>query len=613
MVHNFNIANGYFLFDSESGSLLNVDRLAYDVFLSDKKSGRDFLRDKNAVENAAPEYSAGKAKDSATGNEVKNDAEKNAGKGVLPKHNEAGDAKAASPKYNTEADGAKHSAAATEAKDGAAGNGATHSANADVDVGDAALSKYSAEEIAEARAELNELQKRGALGGREIKLPQPLNRGGIKALCLHICHDCNLSCGYCFASQGTFGGGRVHMSEQVGKRAVDFLIKNSGDKKNLEIDFFGGEPLMNFSTVKEIVRYARVAAKKADKHFKFTITTNALLLSDDVIKYLDKQMDNVVISIDGRKAVHDKNRKTLGGGDSFDTVLQNSLNFLRVREKSKKDYYIRGTFTADNLDFSRDVLFLRGLGFKQLSLEPAVLPSSHPQAIRAEHLSAIFAEYETLARTYLEYRKNDGTWFNFFHFMIDLNGGPCIYKRLRGCGAGAEYLAVAPEGEIYPCHQFADNKKYLLGNVNDRGLAKGTGAASKGGGSGAASGVKGGGAVLNQKGAASGAASIKNASAAASSVKCAAGAATSTKKSAANASASGGLNEKIVKLFSDRSVYTKKECKDCFAKYHCSGGCAANSVNNAGGINNCDEIACALMKKRLECALYVYSEEFGGV
>jgi uncharacterized protein len=561
MVHNFNIANGYFLFDSESGSLLNVDRLAYDVFLSDKKSGRDFSRDKNAAskysaalevkKNNANAHEAVSSQHSASVAEAKDNAKKNAGKCALSKH-----------KGNE----AKDNAALAEAKDGAA--------VAD----DVALSKYSAEEIAEAREELNELQKRGALGGREIRLPQPLNRGGIKALCLHICHDCNLSCGYCFASQGTFGGRRVHMSDKVGKKAVDFLIENSGGKKNLEIDFFGGEPLMNFSVVKEIVRYAHAAAKKADKHFKFTITTNALLLSDDVIKYLDKQMDNVVISIDGRKAVHDKNRKTLSGGDSFDTILKNSLNFLKAREKSKKDYYIRGTFTADNLDFCRDVLFLRERGFKQLSLEPAVLPPNHPQAIKAEHLSAIFAEYETLARTYLEYRKNEGTWFNFFHFMIDLNGGPCIYKRLRGCGAGVEYLAVAPEGEIYPCHQFADNKDYLLGNVNDRSVA------------------------LNQKSAAAGAASVKSASTAALSVK---GAAPSS-----GGALDGVLNEKIVGLFSDRSVYTKKECKDCFAKYHCSGGCAANSVNNAGGINGCDEIACALMKKRLECALYVYSEEF---
>lgn len=288
--------------------------------------------------------------------------------------------------------------------------------------------------------------------------------GEIKALCLHICNDCNLRCKYCFADEGTYHTTeRAYMSEEVGKKAIDFLIANSGRRNNLEVDFFGGEPLMNLGTVKKIVEYARSREKQSGKSFNFTMTTNCVLLNDETIDWLNKEMHNVVLSIDGRECVHNAVRKTVNGKDCYNIIAENAKKFAAVR--GDKSYYVRGTFTARNLDFADDVIALNDMGFDQISIEP-VVTDIEDLKITKEHLPKILAEYERLAGLYIDRRKGE-KWFNFFHFMIDLEGGPCVVKRLTGCGSGCEYLAVTPTGGIYPCHQFAENKDYYMGNVFD--------------------------------------------------------------------------------------------------------------------------------------------------
>lgn len=311
-------------------------------------------------------------------------------------------------------------------------------------------------------SELDELIQQGCLDSKCTITQTKKRTGEIKALCLHICHDCNLRCRYCFADEGTYHtADKAHMPVEVGLRAVDFLIANSGKRKNLEIDFFGGEPLMNLNTVKEVVKYARSLESSTGKTFNFTMTTNCLLLNEENIKWLNENMYNVVLSIDGRKDIHNAVRKTPNGKDVFDIILNNALAFCKVR--GDKSYYVRGTFTAKNLDFCDDILYLNDCGFDQISMEP-VVTDIPDLAIREEHLAAIKKEYEKLAQEYLERRKTD-KWFNFFHFMYDLDGGPCVVKRLTGCGSGCEYLAVTPKGDIYPCHQFAENAPYKMGNV----------------------------------------------------------------------------------------------------------------------------------------------------
>lgn len=292
----------------------------------------------------------------------------------------------------------------------------------------------------------------------------PLYEGNeIKAMCLHICHDCNLRCSYCFAKDGTYNTARDYMSFEVGKAALDFLFANSGKRHNLEVDFFGGEPLMNLKNVKKIVAYGKEKAEKFNKCLKFTLTTNGVLLNDDTIKYLNEEMDNVVISIDGRKEIHDKLRVTPNGRGSHDIALANAKKFRAVR--GDKRYYIRGTFTHNNIDFSTDVLNINDEGFDQISIEPVVLPDESPLALHEQDLPEIFRQYDTLAEEYIERRKG-AKWFNFFHYMIDLKNGPCVAKRLNGCGAGKEYVAVTPVGDIYPCHQFVGGDgKYKMGNV----------------------------------------------------------------------------------------------------------------------------------------------------
>ncbi|MCX4312240.1 MAG: thioether cross-link-forming SCIFF peptide maturase [Clostridia bacterium] len=325
------------------------------------------------------------------------------------------------------------------------------------------MSPFSSCEIAEARAEVQRLKDDGVLFAPELKSALPPYSPVIKAMCLNVSHNCNLACEYCFADGGTYCGERQTMSFETAKAAIDMLIAASGNRRNLEVDFFGGEPMLDFDVVKRTVLYARSIEKEKGKNFRFTITTNAYKLCDEDIEFFNEHMYNVVISIDGRREVHDRVRKTVGGKGSFDTVIKNALRFKKLR---KGQYYVRGTFTRYNLDFCADVLYLNDLGFDQLSIEPVVLESGSPMAIRDEDMPKVLAEYEKLAAEYIARRKTD-KWFNFFHFMIDIDNAPCAAKRLKGCGAGGEYVAVAPDGTVYPCHQFDGIESQALGNVFD--------------------------------------------------------------------------------------------------------------------------------------------------
>lgn len=392
----------------------------------------------------------------------------------------------------------------------------------------------SHEEIGQAKREIGQLKEQGLLFADPPALEAIKPGGQVKALCLHVCHDCNLRCEYCFGEGGTFGGKRERMNAATACAAIDFLIEKSGDRKNLEVDFFGGEPLLNFEVVKDAVSYARMREKECGKLFKFTLTTNALLLSDETADFLNREMDNVVISLDGRKHVHDAMRKTAGLKGSYDIAMENARRFKRLR--GDKSYYVRGTFTAKNLDFSKDVLHLADEGFDQISIEPVVTGDGE-LAIKRKHLSQIFSEYELLAKEYI-LRRRTGKWFNFFHFMVDLDGGPCLKKRLTGCGAGCEYLAIAPSGDIYPCHQFVGKRQYLMGDVFSK-----------------------------------------------------------------------SVNEGIRQVFASSSLLSKEECKGCFAKYFCSGGCAANNSFYGGGIDKPYKLSCEMMRKRFECALAIYCLE----
>ncbi len=351
----------------------------------------------------------------------------------------------------------------------------------------------------------------------------------VKALCLHIAHDCNLKCQYCFAEEGEYHGRRALMSYEVGKKALDFLVANSGHRVNLEVDFFGGEPLMNWQVVKDLVAYGRSLEKPNNKKFRFTLTTNGVLLDDDVIAFANKEMANIVLSVDGRKAVHDKMRPMAGGQGSYDLIIP---KFQKVAEsRNQTNYYVRGTFTHFNKDFAADVCHLADLGFRQISVEPVVAPESAPYALKEEDLPELLAEYDKLAAEMIK-RKKEGNAFNFFHFMIDLKGGPCVYKRLSGCGSGTEYLAVTPWGDFYPCHQFVGQEEFLMGNVDE-----------------------------------------------------------------------GITNTEIRDEFKTCNVYSKEKCQNCFAKFYCSGGCAANSYNFHGSIHDAYDLGCELQRKRVECAI----------
>ena len=355
------------------------------------------------------------------------------------------------------------------------------------------------------------------------------NSNVIKALCLHVAHTCNLNCSYCFASQGKYQGDRALMSFEVGKQAFDFLIANSGSRKNLEVDFFGGEPLMNWDVVKKLVAYARSIEKEHNKNFRFTLTTNGVLVDDDVIDFCNKEMSNVVLSLDGRKEVNDHFRVDYAGKGSYDTIVPKFREFVKRREG--KNYYVRGTFTHNNVDFTNDLFHMAQLGFTELSMEPVVCPPDDPYALTQEDLPKLFEQYEILAKEMIK-RKKEGRPFTFYHYMLDLKHGPCIYKRITGCGSGTEYMAVTPWGELFPCHQFVGDSKYSLGNIWD-----------------------------------------------------------------------GVTNKAIQDEFRSCNAYARPECKDCWAKLYCSGGCAANAYHATGSIGGIYEYGCELFKKRIECAV----------
>lgn len=394
---------------------------------------------------------------------------------------------------------------------------------------------YTEEETAEAVDEILLLAQEGQLYTEDIYenyIDSFKNRETVvKALCLHIAHDCNLACRYCFAEEGEYHGRRAIMSYEVGKKALDFLVANSGNRTNLEVDFFGGEPLMNWEVVKQIVAYGRSLEEEHHKKFRFTITTNGVLLNDEILEFVNKEMGNMVLSIDGRKEVHDRMRPHRGGQGSYDEIVP---KFKKAAEsRGQMNYYVRGTYTHYNTDFAKDVLHLADLGFKQISVEPVVAPETEDYAIREEDLPQLLAQYDELAEEMIKRRK-EGNGFNFFHFMIDLEGGPCVAKRLSGCGSGTEYLAVTPWGDLYPCHQFVGNEDFLMGNVDE-----------------------------------------------------------------------GVLRTDIRDEFKQCNVYAKEKCKDCFAKFYCSGGCAANSYNFTGNVNGSYDIGCELQRKRIECAIMI--------
>ena len=394
---------------------------------------------------------------------------------------------------------------------------------------------YTEEETAEAVDEILLLAQEGQLYTEDIyenNIDSFKNRETVvKALCLHIAHDCNLACRYCFAEEGEYHGRRAIMSYDVGKKALDFLVANSGNRTNLEVDFFGGEPLMNWEVVKQLVAYGRSLEEEHHKKFRFTITTNGVLLNDEILEFVNKEMGNMVLSIDGRKEVHDRMRPHRGGQGSYDEIVP---KFKKAAEsRGQMNYYVRGTYTHYNTDFAKDVLHLADLGFKQISVEPVVAPETEDYAIREEDLPQLLAQYDELAEEMIKRRK-EGNGFNFFHFMIDLEGGPCVAKRLSGCGSGTEYLAVTPWGDLYPCHQFVGNEDFLMGNVDE-----------------------------------------------------------------------GVLRTDIRDEFKQCNVYAKEKCKDCFAKFYCSGGCAANSYNFTGNVNGSYDIGCELQRKRIECAIMI--------
>ena len=333
--------------------------------------------------------------------------------------------------------------------------------------------KYNREDIETSVRECNKLKEDGMLFTKDVyeNVIEEFSNNRqtvVKALCLHIAHDCNLACRYCFAEEGEYHGRRALMSYEVGKKALDFLIANSGSRKNLEVDFFGGEPLMNWQVVKDLVKYGREQEKLHNKKFRFTLTTNGVLLNDEVMEFCNKEMGNVVLSVDGRKEVHDYMRPFRKGAGSYDLIMPKFQKFAESRNQDK--YYVRGTFTHHNLDFSKDVLHLADLGFKQISVEPVVAADTEEYAIREEDIPQIMEEYDALAKEMIK-REKEGKGFNFFHFMIDLTGGPCVYKRLSGCGSGTEYLAVTPWGDLYPCHQFVGQEEFLMGNV-DTGVTR---------------------------------------------------------------------------------------------------------------------------------------------
>ena len=394
--------------------------------------------------------------------------------------------------------------------------------------------RYSENVLLEAYGEIRELYQKGQLfspDGYE-KFASMLQGAPIKSMCLNIAHDCNLRCEYCFAAQGDFGGARMLMPFEVAKSAINFLIEKSAKRHNLEVDFFGGEPLMNFDVVKQTVQYARSLEKAHGKNFRFTITTNGILLDDDKIDFINREMSNCILSLDGRKSVNDRLRVRADGSGSYDSIVPKFQKLVAGRSRDR-DYYVRGTFTKYNLDFTKDIQHMLDLGFREISMEPVVSDERLDYSVKEEDLPKIFEEYETLSNLIIQRRK-EGRGFDFYHFMIDLNQGPCAIRRLRGCSCGNEYVAITPTGDIYPCHQFVGHEEWKMGNVLD-----------------------------------------------------------------------GTLDLKEKNRFSLINVYSKPECRNCWAKFYCSGGCNANNWQYEGDLCKPHSITCALEKKRLECAIMV--------
>lgn len=399
----------------------------------------------------------------------------------------------------------------------------------------AQLPQYDPAELEDCWRELRELQDAGLLFTTDdyldpeaaMALPKA---AVVKALCLHVSHDCNLRCKYCFASTGDFGTGhRMTMDFDTAKKAIDWVVAKSGKRRNIEIDFFGGEPLMAMDTVKRTAEYARSLEEKYDKVFRFTITTNGILLDDETIDYINREMSNVVLSLDGRGEVNDRMRPTVNGKGSYEVIVPKFQKLVAGR--GTKDYYIRGTFTRNNLDFTADVLHMGDLGFRHVSVEPCSGPADDPFAIQEEDLSRVEEEYEKLARALMD-RKD----INFFHFNVDLAQGPCVIKRLRGCGAGCEYVAITPDGDIYPCHQFVGKDEFRMGSVHD-----------------------------------------------------------------------GSFDMELSGQFAQQNVYTRPACRECWARFYCSGGCSASNLLVNGDITRSNEVACAMERKRLECAIALNS------
>ena len=404
------------------------------------------------------------------------------------------------------------------------------------------LEKYAADkeitdaDISECYDDITSLKEAGRLFTPDNFAPmagqlKAKTAGVIKALCLHIAHTCNLNCSYCFASQGKYHGERAVMSFEVGKQALDFLVANSGTRRNLEVDFFGGEPLMNFQVVKDLVAYARSIEEKAGKHFRFTLTTNGMLIDDDVIEFANKECHNVVLSLDGRKEIHDRFRVDHAGNGSWEKIVPKFQKLVNAR--GGKGYYMRGTFTHANPDFLEDIKVMLDLGFSELSMEPVVCAEGDPSALTEDDLPIVMSQYEQLAELMLQ-RDKDGRPFTFYHYMIDLTGGPCIYKRISGCGSGTEYMAVTPWGDLYPCHQFVGEEKFRLGDIWH-----------------------------------------------------------------------GVENKPVQDEFMACNVYAREECRTCWARLYCSGGCAANAYHATGSVRGVYEYGCRLFRKRMECAIMV--------
>ena len=399
--------------------------------------------------------------------------------------------------------------------------------------------KYGADVVEEAYEELQDLVAEGILYTEDqyedIAHSSMDDRDYIKAVCLNIIHGCNLRCKYCFADEGEYNGHKGVMSVETAKKAIDYVVKRSGPRKNIEIDLFGGEPTMMMDTIKEIIAYARENEAKWNKRIRFTMTTNATLLTDEMMDYMDKELENIILSIDGRKEVNDKVRIRFDGKGSYDQILPNIKKMVAKRDKTKA-HTVRGTFTRENLDFYEDVKMMVDEGFREISIEPVVLEDGHPLALRKEDLPKIFESYDKLYDELVQ-KKAEGKEFNFYHFKVDLNGGPCVYKRISGCGAGFEYVAITPQGEVYPCHQFVGKEEYKLGSIYD-----------------------------------------------------------------------DSYNADLGMSFKKAHIYNKPKCRNCWARFYCSGGCQANNIAFNNDINNPYDIGCQMQKKRIECAIALKAE-----